>query len=73
MIEKNVPLPYWFRNDTPRKYPWRKCADVGDSFMTLEPINKVLEAMKKFCQRNKEFKFHASEVEPGKVRVWRVK
>lgn len=56
----------------PCKYPWRSCAAVGDKFEVKEEYQKVIFAMKKFVQRNKQFKFSATKIGSEKVLVERV-
>lgn len=75
MIEKGVQLPPEALRSPGGygKYPWRECVDEGDSFLTESPLKSVEFAARKFCQRNKDFRFYVAEVEPGKVRVWRIK
>lgn len=77
-IEKNIQMP----NKRGRKklglsnakYPWRMCTEINDSFVPEEQSKeKVMEAAKKFRQRNPEFKFSVMFDDSGKLRVWRVK
>lgn len=76
MIESHVPIPEaaYIKRKYNAKYPWRKCKNVGDSFYVQEETDKVVSAMIKFCQRNKEFRFYAEPDNLGKlgVRVWRI-
>ena len=74
MIDKHIPIPNAAKVARPyaAKYRWRDCHCVGDSFVTSEPdLNKVMYAMRKFCQRNPGFKFHAEVGKNKKIRVWR--
>lgn len=78
MIEKGVPIPNDYQGQSLKqtwKYPWRACEEVGDSFLvTGTHIVTIEAAIKKFSQRNRQYKFIARLVnsKPYSVRVWRV-
>lgn len=74
MIDRHIPIPEAAKMNRgyASKYRWRDCQSVGDSFLTQElDINKVMAAMRKFCQRNPGYKFHAEVGKNKKIRVWR--
>lgn len=76
MIDKNLQIPSTYNckvnTNTSGVYPWRECHDIGDSFAIRRPLHQVKASAKKFCQRNKEFKFYVKDM-GDHCRVWRVK
>lgn len=74
MVEKGVPMPKKSKVKIHGNaiYPWRLCTEFGDSFRVDAPFYKVEQAAKRFCNRNKEFKFSVHDF-GDYCRVWRIK
>ena len=74
MIDRHIPIPESasVKRGYASKYRWRECHCVGDSFIAREDdLSKVVAAMRKFCQRNPGYRFHAEVENNKKIRIWR--